>query len=32
VRKLPNGKDLSDLLTQRAPADLAALITPPTKP
>ncbi len=32
VRKLPQGKDLSDLLTERAPADLAALITPTTKP
>jgi hypothetical protein len=32
VRKLPDGKDLSDLLTEHAPADLAALITPPTKP
>jgi predicted nuclease with TOPRIM domain len=29
VRKLPEGKDLSDLLTERAPADLAGLITPP---
>ncbi len=29
VRKLPDGKDLSDLLTEHAPADLAGLITPP---
>lgn len=29
VRGLPDGKDLSDLLTERAPADLAGLITPP---
>jgi hypothetical protein len=32
VRKLPEGKDLADLLTERAPANLAALITPTTKP
>jgi hypothetical protein len=29
VRNLPDGKDLSDLLTERTPADLAGLITPP---
>ncbi len=29
ARNLPDGKDLSDLLTKHAPADLAGLITPP---
>lgn len=29
VRNLPDGKDLADLLTEHAPADLAELITPP---